>query len=478
MAGSHFFAENGAEIGTFEGNLAVSSAGSGEDRKSRMCTFDFGHGGHGFWVQGGGVSLDRNFAFGHAGSAFIVFSRLIEEPAGVPWFDARNLPERFAKASSWEPRLGSNKVPFSASSNVAAASEFGFQIRYHKRNPSKTRHRVCSILDDSVFWATREEALAVDYSHHVKVRNVAIFGGEADDLRGVRTNTESTELVFEDLEVRRFRDGIRVPYFGTTEITGGRFANQRNFVIYTPISWGRRVIISGTERLDAEGPWRNRYHVALYRKPKRTGVGARYLYNHNLFFADTIELDGGQVYSFDQDPDAVPIREGGPGQLIGLTSGEIRKRYGLAVGGSLAGPDAAKREQIWGLVGKPSTVVAQVEPLFAESASNAFRLKGYRLPDGRVGDVDLTGYAEGWRLVQVEPTPNPQYLLAYVDRTAPTLQLDPGFPRAICPQDLERGMLIGGRLQDLIGGFTSDAKFLGFCINTTVSTRRTLLTSS
>ena len=460
VAGAHFFAENGAEIGAFQGNLAVSSAGSGEDLKSRMYTFDFGHGGHGFWVAGGGVSLKGNFAFGHAGSAFIVFSRLIEEPAGIPWFDARNLPERVADSSDWEPRLGTNEVPFTATSNVAGASESGFQVWYHKRNPRATKHRVFSTLDDSVFWATRKAPLVVDYAHHVKVRNVALFGGEADDLRGVRTNSESTDLVFKDMEIRGFRDGIQVPRFGNTEIVGGRFANERNFVIYTPISWGRRVIISGTERFDAEGPWRTRYHVVMNRKPRiRTGVNVRYLYDHNLFLADSIELDGEQVYFFDQAPEAVPFPEEGPAPLVGLTSGEIRKRYGLTVGGGLAGPDAAEREQIRGLVGKPSIMLAQAEPLFEESGTNALRLTGYRLPDGRVGGVNLAAYAEGWQLIQVEGTPEPQYLLAYVDRTAPTLQLDAGFPQTVCPQDLDWGLLVAGRIHDPLNGAISDTKF-------------------
>ncbi len=460
VAGSHFFGENGTEIGAFRGNLAVRSAGSGDDDlKSRMYTFDFGHGGHGFWLEGGGISLEGNFAFGHRGAAFTVFSRPIEEPAGTPWFDSRNLPSRFADASHWESRLGVDEVPFAATANVAAASQSGFEVWYHKRIPKNTDHEVYSIIDDSVFWGMRKAPLAIAYAHYVKVRRVALFGRDAHDRRGVHTNFETTDVVFEDMDIRGFGVGILIPYFGTTEVTGGRFANERNFVIYTPISWGRRVTISGAQRLEAEGPWRSKYHVALYRPDNRSPRNSRYLYDHNLFFADRIELDGEQVYFFDQAPDAVPLPETGPASLIGLTSEQIRSRFGLTTGGALAGRDAQRRAQIRGLIGKRSTRLARVEPLFEEAGNNALKLNGYRLPDGRQGQIDLPSHPEGWQLVRIEEMAAPEYLLAYVDRTAPRLQLDRRLPQTICPDDLDDGMLIAGRLRDPVGAAMADHKF-------------------
>ena len=49
--GSHFFAENGSEVGAFRDNLAIYSKGSGDKVRARDCVFDFGHGGHGFWAR-------------------------------------------------------------------------------------------------------------------------------------------------------------------------------------------------------------------------------------------------------------------------------------------------------------------------------------------------------------------------------------------------------------------------------------------
>ena len=56
IAGAHFVAENGSEIGAFRRNMAVRSAGSGEwALENRMSIYDFGHGGHGFWLQSSAV---------------------------------------------------------------------------------------------------------------------------------------------------------------------------------------------------------------------------------------------------------------------------------------------------------------------------------------------------------------------------------------------------------------------------------------
>ena len=68
IRGSHFFTENGSEIGRFKGNLAVRSNGTGFDsgdddgmpipaKYAYKHPLNIGHGGHGFWLQGGGVDV-------------------------------------------------------------------------------------------------------------------------------------------------------------------------------------------------------------------------------------------------------------------------------------------------------------------------------------------------------------------------------------------------------------------------------------
>jgi Ca2+-binding RTX toxin-like protein len=55
--GAAFVTEAGDEIGSFVGNLAIHSIGSGQGDEARNELDDFGHGGDGFWFQGGGVRV-------------------------------------------------------------------------------------------------------------------------------------------------------------------------------------------------------------------------------------------------------------------------------------------------------------------------------------------------------------------------------------------------------------------------------------
>src|SRR5260370_11875849 len=82
VRGSHFFTENGSEIGRFSGNLAVRSDGTdGDDDGLPIPSkkgyaghpLNIGHGGHGFWLQGGGVDVTDNVAIRHTYSAFGFF---------------------------------------------------------------------------------------------------------------------------------------------------------------------------------------------------------------------------------------------------------------------------------------------------------------------------------------------------------------------------------------------------------------------
>ena len=84
VRGSHFFTENGSEIGRFKGNLAVRSHGTGFDtgdddgmpiprKYAYHHPLNIGHGGHGFWLQGGGVDVTDNVSIGHSYSAFGFF---------------------------------------------------------------------------------------------------------------------------------------------------------------------------------------------------------------------------------------------------------------------------------------------------------------------------------------------------------------------------------------------------------------------
>jgi hypothetical protein len=83
--GAGFVAEIGNEIGSFEGNFALRSSGTGdvpdgrqfhEDREGAID--DFGHGGYGFWLQSPGVAVDDNVVVATGDGGFLMNAAEIE----------------------------------------------------------------------------------------------------------------------------------------------------------------------------------------------------------------------------------------------------------------------------------------------------------------------------------------------------------------------------------------------------------------
>ncbi|MFC7026400.1 G8 domain-containing protein [Halomicroarcula sp. GCM10025710] len=110
--GSGFVAEAGNERGVFERNFALRSEGSGETMKSREFqdngepghVDDFGHGGHGFWLQGSQVALRENVAAGHRHHGFAFWNRSLvdrpleaDESIGDRADDIENYPVEFVE---------------------------------------------------------------------------------------------------------------------------------------------------------------------------------------------------------------------------------------------------------------------------------------------------------------------------------------------------------------------------------------------
>src|SRR6185295_424400 len=90
--GSAYVTEAGDEIGSFDGNIAIHSQGSGAGIESRQRFQDFGHQGNGFWLQGGGVSVTNNVVAGQRAQAYVFFPRGLDQKGlGVTQFPVSNL---------------------------------------------------------------------------------------------------------------------------------------------------------------------------------------------------------------------------------------------------------------------------------------------------------------------------------------------------------------------------------------------------
>jgi hypothetical protein len=147
VAGSHLFAENGAEIGTWTGNFMVFAEGSNNPFENRQATFDIGHEGNGTWPQGGIVTRN-NLAIEMNGGAinfpidFVKNESFATSSIGFPVFLTRNLRDP-SMVPHQPPYVGIHNVPGLSIGDVGLLSHFGlhtfgtFQFAPMDPNPGR-----------------------------------------------------------------------------------------------------------------------------------------------------------------------------------------------------------------------------------------------------------------------------------------------------------------------------------------------------
>jgi hypothetical protein len=378
VRGSHFFTENGSEIGRFKGNLAVRSNGTdGDDdgvptppKYAYKHPLNIGHGGHGFWLQGGGVDVTDNIAIGHTYSAFGFFvanNRIVtyggpQEPnnprtRGTRWervdvFLAENLKDpSLAHAQPWLP---TSAVPFHMARCVGLASAIGLRTRGIDRTEFVVLHDKQDLVEDCRFvW--NGEGYPLGYSPGIThLRNTQFIGSDpakgGQDGAGVGPGNHIPGFLrLDNVTIDGYRTGCALPSRGIHVIKGGRINGIRKLVVPSP--WGGKLVVEGVQfgtmkgeeaqpilfGSDPTGP--ELYGVPPYSNWTRKFQPFEFVYN------------GRQVYHDDQKPDAIPFdirdkkwthrlygaKDHGP--LDGKTSRQLRDQYRLAIGGRLAPAD-------------------------------------------------------------------------------------------------------------------------------------------
>jgi hypothetical protein len=374
VRGSHFFTENGSEIGRFKGNLAVRSRGTGFDtgdddgvpippQYAYDHPLNIGHGGHGFWLQGGGVDVTDNVAIGHTYSAFGFFvanNKIVtyggpQEPhnpltKGTPWarldvFLAENLPD--PSLAHGKPFVHTSAVPFHMARCVGLGSRLGLRTRGIDRTEFVVLHDKQDLVEDCRFvW--NEVGYLLGYSPGLThLRKTQFIGGDPARAGlpafGIgQGNHIPGFLTLENVTIDGYRIGCALPARGIHVIKGGYINGIRKLVVPTP--WGGKVIVEGVKfgtmkgeepkpvlfGADPLGPWL--YGVPPYSNWTRKLQPFEFVYN------------GRQVYHDDQKPDAIPFdvhdkrwagSYGTPdhGPLNGKTGRQLWEQYRLAIGG-------------------------------------------------------------------------------------------------------------------------------------------------
>ena len=379
VRGSQFFTENGSEIGRFKGNLAVRSHGTGFDggdddgmpipqKYAYNHPLNIGHGGHGFWLQGGGVDMLDNVAIGHSYSAygfFVANNRIVtyggpQEPnnpltKGTPWqrldiFLAENLKD--PSLAHGQRFLHTSAVPFHMARCIGLASRVGLRTRGIDRTEFLVLHDKLDQVEDCRFvW--NETGYLLGYSPgRTHLHNTTFIGGDPARSGLPETGIGGANhipgfLTLDNVTIDGYRTGCHLPARGNHVIKGGRINGVRKLVVPTP--WAGKLVVDGVKfgsmkgeesqpilfGADPRGP--HLYGVPPYSNWTRKLQPFEFVYN------------GRQVYHDDQKPDAVPfdVRDkrwsssyGTPdhGPLNGKTGRQLWEQYRLAIGGRLA-PD-------------------------------------------------------------------------------------------------------------------------------------------
>lgn len=376
IRGSHFFTENGSEIGRFTGNLAVRSDGTDGDDDGLPIPSDkgyaghplnIGHGGHGFWLQGGGVDVTDNVAIGHSYGAFSFFvsnNRIISyggpqernNPAtkGTPYekldvFLAVNLKDpSIARGGKF---VHTSAVPFQTARNIGLSSAFGLRIRGIDRTEFISMHDQQDLVEDCQF-VNNWRGYDLGYSPGLTIlrrtkfigRDPAKGGFDSYGIGGA--NHIPGHLTLDNVTIDGYRIGCALPARGFHIIKNCSINGIHKLVV--PYPWGGKLTVDdltfGSMKgedaqpiifgADPTGPWL--YGAPPYSNWTRKFQPFEFIYN------------GRHVYHDDQQADAVPfdrrqerytnVNYGNlnHGLLEGMTTGAMWKKYRLAIGGRLA----------------------------------------------------------------------------------------------------------------------------------------------
>jgi hypothetical protein len=471
VRGSQFFTENGSEIGRFKGNLAVRSHGTGFDtgdddgmpipkEYAYHHPLNIGHGGHGFWLQGGGVDVTDNIAIGCSYSAygfFVANNRIVtyggpQEPnnpltKGTPWehldiFLAENLKD--PSLAHGKPFLHTSAVPFHMARCVGLGSRIGLRTRGIDRTEFLVLHDKQDQVEDCRFvW--NEQGYLLGYSPGLAhLRNTQFIG--SDPVRGGVNdygigggNHIPGFLTLENVTIDGYRTGCVLPARGIHVIKGGSINGIRKLVVPSP--WGGKLVVEGVKfghikgeesqpilfGADPRGP--NLYGVPPYSNWMRKLQPFEFVYN------------GRQVYHDDQKADAIPfdVRDkrwtssyGTPdhGPLNGKTGKELWEQYRLAIGGRLAPAELTACPDIRGgwfgpevpfdapIESEPSTAYyggKRYEAAFGKSEPDNVRLHPRYLYDPILVHTPQKGYVARVRISGKEYQSEPTDLVAGVN---------------------------------------------------------------
>jgi hypothetical protein len=470
VVGSAWFTEAGSEIGFFERCAAVRITGSGESVGSRakaagvLQELDFGHAGHGFWLQGGGVSLHDVRVAGSGDSGIIFFTvALDEEGIGTARFNASLLRDPAINPSGAET-VAVGSVPVVLDGAIVFGCRNGIQTKFHQLS---SRHNVLSSISN-VVTANASPGLSINYTNQLVLSNCAFIGNISRPGGSFMKRNEVTRsITFDDLVVRGWTNGVNIPIHGSNSVVDGVYQNVRDVIVSSTKSQDRLTQFTGDiqflalseSALTTRRGLRTRHYIYLVTKfnPKFNDLPR--LFARDIIRLGTVMYEDKQLFYYAQAADFVPFPADSaasyvPVDFIDRSNSELWGSYGLAIGDALAPDDAFEDPLIHALIGDP---IAYPPKVRLRNRRYTNRLNNYRLnydvcyEDGsKVKRRTRQGItvSEGWNMFTVEEGGFMRTHLVFGDITAPEFLLSAKTPTIVNPLDLRRGFRVVGEILD------------------------------
>jgi hypothetical protein len=358
--GSSFATEVGDETGTFLGNIAIGTTGSGEHEESRTEIQDFGHSGEGFWFQGVGIHVVGNISAGNVASAYLYFARSITDLGVKKEFLTANLPD--PSIAGGAPTIDVGAMPlFEFRNNVGYASEEGLATWYHLETSDPT---LSGIVQDSQFW-NNSLGVNLGYTRRTVLRNLTITHATVatQPMNGLKGNDLTENITFENLTVSGYRIGIIVPRRGHNVIDGGQYNNETD--IYFRTAGNRTTLITGFSYTP---------RISMIMDPSLTGEEVVRYFGNDVVTLNFGPFANQRLYYTQQAADAVPFPapiEGLPGEYVGLTNQQLWTQYGVALNSAIAPSGSYTVPEIVGLIAPADTTAPTVTSFSPSSGSSS-----------------------------------------------------------------------------------------------------------
>jgi len=306
-------------------------------------------------------------------------------------------------------------------------------------------------------WNVSRHALFIPYVRDTLIRNVYAYGGERhmDTDFAIGGNSQTENITFQNVSAERFPTGLLLPRRGINTVDGAFLRNRTNVMIESANRPFRMVALKNIH-VPSEGATTN-FDLKDLAVPANGDV-AMLFENDRIFWSNSAGKTF-QLYFRSQNENFVPFADNGPADLKGLTSGEIKARFGVAFGGQLAPADAKplpRSNATMASVDADSLVPKPQELEFAQNPSNEL----YPLAESHIVNTEDQTAKSRWTFAGTASGPEHPHFV-FVKKTSPKLIVHPLLRKLeIHPDDVRYGYRLEGIVADVVDNRVTEMAFV------------------